>query len=407
MQIFYYPQSLNRISGSENSDSHKLTFCVDMADDRDFFAYAPAAIKVVKTYQLYQSVGANSVWFTTLEKVVTPTFNDYVTFRMAHGNDADLRALGVVEGKVFQQGEKFYKMGMKGTTAAHIHFEMGRGTLTGTGWKQMSNGNWTITTTGGGVHSFAGMFLRKGTQVFRFNQSGYPQDSYAWVMEPTIVQANMIPIADTAVKINAGAQINFRQYATISSTSAVYGLVPTDVEIKVLAKSSENFDNYMWLKIEISGVIGYMAVFENLMSIYNIGTPNLSLVITNVLQTFVEFTWSADRICDALEVKINDGNWVNPIDLKEWNMKKVDGLLADTGYLITFRAKAKDSQRWGEASINVTTAPMNEVDILKEKVHLLELKNADIISKSENDLSLLKASIEEFKPINETLYTKG
>lgn len=182
MQKCFYPMMANRISGSEVYITHKGTKCLDMATNGDPYAYAFADIKVVKIDR-----ACNTVWFTSLDQVEAVTFTDIITVRMAHMNDYDFNNLGIAIGKVFKQGERCYRMGMKGTTATHIHNEWGRGKIKGAGWYKLPNGNWTIDTTGGSVHMWDTTFLKKGTPIYRFNDGMSPQDKYNWIYIPTLV----------------------------------------------------------------------------------------------------------------------------------------------------------------------------------------------------------------------------
>ena len=185
----------NRVTGSEQTPSHKGTKCLDFASDVDGWATAHADCRVVKIDRL-----ANSVWFTTLDYVDTPNGLHVITHRMAHMNDSDYNNLGMKLGKVFKQGEKFYRQGCKGATATHIHCEFGFGQLMGQGWHRLANGNWTIDCTGGSVHVWEAVYLKEGTHINKFNDGLSPQDSYEWQFEPqTTYQTHIQNVGDSPI----------------------------------------------------------------------------------------------------------------------------------------------------------------------------------------------------------------
>jgi hypothetical protein len=112
-QISYFPMAAVVVTGSEASASHVGTFNLDLSYGADQWVYAPFDCRVAHIYHS-TTINANTTWFESLAPVQTPKFTDYVTFTVAHMYDADFAAMGLVEGKIFKQGERCYKAGNQG-----------------------------------------------------------------------------------------------------------------------------------------------------------------------------------------------------------------------------------------------------------------------------------------------------
>lgn len=268
MQIFYYPMKMVQITGSEQAPSHIGTYNVDMAYRADGWIYAPADgfISAVDLQLYVPGVSSNVVYFETDNPVITPTFTDIVTMRMAHGNDVDLKTLGVVKGKHYKQGERIYRQGVKGTTSAHVHLSTGRGKFKAPGVIKIGTGSAnSILTTGGRTHSYDTFFLRKGTPVYKWN-NGWPQDSYVWKTEPEL---NMATMADTTnlVVNTKDTVVKVRLFPTTNVLSKQLTTLPLNTTTPILAKSTNIVDGYTWLKVSVGGVIGYSAYIPTAMTL--------------------------------------------------------------------------------------------------------------------------------------------
>ncbi len=116
------------------SYSHTGSWALDLGGrdlDKDW-AYAPCDVVVKRIYGEY-----NAVWFETLEKVLCADGKERkLIFMLLHIDDEDRDALGIVAGKVFRYGEKFYREGSAGAIGNHIHLEVGEAPFTGTGWSK-------------------------------------------------------------------------------------------------------------------------------------------------------------------------------------------------------------------------------------------------------------------------------
>ena len=123
-----------------NTYSHAGGYALDLggADGGADWLYAPCDMVVRRVYGSY-----NAVWFESLEEV--EGVGGTVILLCLHMNNADREALGIRVGKVFKAGEKCYREGMSGNvTGTHVHLEIGKGPMRGTGWKQNAQGVWVI-----------------------------------------------------------------------------------------------------------------------------------------------------------------------------------------------------------------------------------------------------------------------
>lgn len=120
--------------------SHAGGYALDLggADGGADWLYAPCDMVVRRVYGSY-----NAVWFESLEEI--DGVGGTVIMMCLHMNNADKEALGIKIGKVFKAGEKCYREGMNGNvTGTHVHLEIGKGPMRGTGWTQNKQGVWVI-----------------------------------------------------------------------------------------------------------------------------------------------------------------------------------------------------------------------------------------------------------------------
>jgi len=116
------------------SYSHTGSYALDFGgrDTGEDWAYAPCDVVVKRIYGEY-----NAVWFETLEKVLCADGTARkLVFMLLHINDSDLKTLGIAVGKIFRQGEKFYREGSAGAIGSHIHMEVGQAPFYPTGWQK-------------------------------------------------------------------------------------------------------------------------------------------------------------------------------------------------------------------------------------------------------------------------------
>ncbi len=116
------------------SYSHTGSYALDLGgkDLGQDWAYAPCDVEVKRIYGEY-----NAVWFETVEKVKCADGQERkLVFMLLHINDGDMKALGMEVGKIYRQGERFYREGSAGAVGNHIHVEVGEGPFYPTGWQK-------------------------------------------------------------------------------------------------------------------------------------------------------------------------------------------------------------------------------------------------------------------------------
>lgn len=122
------------------------------------YFYCPCDEMIVRKIYGVGLRSTNSLWLESTSKVITPTFNDYVTIQIAHPNDNEFQNIYV--GKKYQRYDKIFREGNDGfATGNHFHISVGRGKMLGTGWQKNTYGAWVIKTTLGGVRPEEAFFI--------------------------------------------------------------------------------------------------------------------------------------------------------------------------------------------------------------------------------------------------------
>lgn len=193
MAKMYFPMDTLRVTQGygvayggvkANTYSHAGGYALDLggADGGADWLYAPCDMVVRRTYGSY-----NAVWFESLEPI--DGVGSTVVMLCLHMNNADKEALGIKMGKVFKAGEKCYREGMSGkVTGTHVHLEIGKGPMKGTGWKENAQGVWVINEPLVPSEVFV---LKEGTKVL--NDGGYKwtwagEDIKPLSAEPVVMQ---------------------------------------------------------------------------------------------------------------------------------------------------------------------------------------------------------------------------
>lgn len=110
--------------------------------------YCPCdEMKVVRIVGVGNNL-TNGIWLTSTKKVVFADLSeDYVTILVYHPNDDDLKKIKL--GQKFKRFDYMFREGNDGASGYHIHFSVGKGTMTGNGCVANSNGKYVLTTTDG------------------------------------------------------------------------------------------------------------------------------------------------------------------------------------------------------------------------------------------------------------------
>ncbi|MBQ7385535.1 MAG: RICIN domain-containing protein [Ruminococcus sp.] len=154
--------TLNVTQGVGGSYSHAGTLAIDIAgkDGGIESAYAPFTGTIRQIYKGYH------VWLESSNPVIWADGTiDYMTILVVHDNDTS----DLYKGKVIKQGERFFEEGTAGRADGnHIHLEVSKGKMTGSGWHENQYGTWTVNNP---VNPFDALFLSDTTIVK--NTKGY------------------------------------------------------------------------------------------------------------------------------------------------------------------------------------------------------------------------------------------
>lgn len=227
MKTMYFPMDVLRVTQGygvayggvkANTYSHAGGYALDLggADTGADWLYAPCDMVVRRVYGVY-----NAVWFESLEPL--ESVGTTVIMLCLHMNNADRDALGIKVGKVFKKGEKCYREGMSGNvTGTHVHLELGKGPMTGTGWKQNAQGVWCINNPLVPSEHFV-----LGADVRVMNTGGY-----AWKKEAAVLSDKPVRMQCTA---SAGDQkVIGAAMEELGIAYTVNGLVmSTDIAVSV------------------------------------------------------------------------------------------------------------------------------------------------------------------------------
>lgn len=215
-----------------NTYSHAGGYALDLggADGGADWLYAPCDMVVRRIYGSY-----NAVWFESLEDI--EGVGGTVIMLCLHMNNADREALGMRVGKVFKRGEKCYREGMSGkVTGTHVHLELGRGPMTGTGWAVNAQGVWVINRP-----LVPSEVFTLGTDVKVVNTGGY-----AWKREQTTAQ----PLSDQPVYMITDKPVSRGDQLLLLTFAEALGIgfkvpqeVPVDELRQALAEAETRAEN--------------------------------------------------------------------------------------------------------------------------------------------------------------------
>lgn len=208
--------------GVGGSYSHAGTLAIDIAgkDGGIESAYAPFTGTITKIYKSYH------VWLQSSNPVIWADGTiDYMTVMLVHDNDTS----DLYVGKKINQGERFFEEGTAGNaTGNHIHLEVAKGKMSGSGWYENSYGTWTITNA---VHPASALFISPTTVV----KKGY---GYNWkTVDPSAVN----PFHDKTPE-NLGD--NF--FATIQNTGSSMFVVNNNQNVEIENGIDMQSGTFVW-----------------------------------------------------------------------------------------------------------------------------------------------------------------
>ncbi len=163
MKILNITQSYSGSGHKAHSEGNPKDYPIDdngASTLKKSYFCCPCDEMVVKRIFGLGTSSSNALWLESTSKVVTPTFNDYVTIKVTHPNDKDFENIYV--GKKYHRGEQIILEGDDGNaTGYHLHISVGRGKMVGSGYIKNSKGAWVIRSTEGGVKPEDAFYIDK------------------------------------------------------------------------------------------------------------------------------------------------------------------------------------------------------------------------------------------------------
>ncbi len=244
--------TLNITQGINGGFSHMGTLAIDNAgkDSGIESAYAPFTGTIKKIYNEYQ------VWLESSNPVVWADGTiDYMTILVVHDNDTS----DLYVGKPIKQGERFFEEGTAGyATGNHIHLEVAKGKMSGSGWYKNSYGIWTITNA---VNPFDALFLSDTTNV----KNDY---GYNWRY---LSQSAINPFHDKTV-----ANLGNDFYAHINNISSSMYVVNNNQNVEIADAFNVNGMSHYWhfTRQSDGSYIIYSVVDGNALDVSGAGTTS-------------------------------------------------------------------------------------------------------------------------------------
>lgn len=230
-QYFIYPFKVMGISQTYNgsfshrkySTGNRKDYPIDEAgaDTGRDWMYAPADMVVKKIYGRGDAGRPNTVWLQTQKKVITPSGIFYVTGRVTHMSDSDIRNLKV--GDRFKAREKMFREGTDGgATGNHIHMAWGIGKYRAPGWSANSNGAYVLTTTGSN---------KKPENIF------FVDREFTTIKSSGGLKFRNKPTPKTRYVNTPGSRLNVRK--TYRANSEIVGKLEDNAKVIVYAKRNK------------------------------------------------------------------------------------------------------------------------------------------------------------------------
>lgn len=152
MKYFYFPMETMNVSQNYNGKTSHYDHChnttpkdypIDICgvDSGQSACFAPVDMKITAIRGVGSGV-TNTVWLESVEKVVTPTFTDYVFMTLTHWNDKDSKMKNRKVGDIIKKGQIICFEGTDGASGNHLHLVCGRGKSNN--WVKNTKGKWVI-----------------------------------------------------------------------------------------------------------------------------------------------------------------------------------------------------------------------------------------------------------------------
>lgn len=136
---------LGSYSHNNNYNGYPKDYPIDEAcqDEKRSYIYCPCDEMIIKRIYGVNEKGTNTIWLESKNKVITPTFEDYITMLIMHPNDDTL--VNLKEGQSFYRKEAICLEGNDGNaTGYHFHISISKGKFIYPGWQKNTLGAWVI-----------------------------------------------------------------------------------------------------------------------------------------------------------------------------------------------------------------------------------------------------------------------
>lgn len=143
METMRITQNYNdKTSHYNHSHGYPFDYPIDVAgiDNGQSAYFSPVDMKVVAIRGVGNS-STNTIWLRTVDKVITPTFTDYVWLTLTHWNDSSITAKMKV-GQIIKKNHIIAYEGTDGTRSNHLHLVCGRGNCST--WIKNNLGSWVM-----------------------------------------------------------------------------------------------------------------------------------------------------------------------------------------------------------------------------------------------------------------------
>ena len=234
--------------------SHVGSYALDLGGNdkaTQDWAYAPCDVVVKRVYGDY-----HAVWFETLEPVLCADGQvRSLVFLLIHINTVDLKELDIKVGKVFKQGERFYREGVAGkATGNHIHVEVGEAPYKPTGWFKSNYRD------------------NAGAYVWVINNQLKPHDIFMLGDDVKVLGDGGYNWRKEPVEDSKWESVEGKQYRVIAKNCEFFneadvntpvGYLPYETVYEITRKSVVKIGGYDWVKIKMVDGEYYAVILSN------------------------------------------------------------------------------------------------------------------------------------------------
>lgn len=351
MQNVIFPMKTMRITQgyglevdgvASSTYSHTGSYALDLGgtDTSAEYLYAPCDVTVMRHYR---GTGYNAVWYQSNNEVMCA---DGVTrkliFLLLHANDNVIAELGITVGKVFKQGEPFYKEGTGGGVATHAHLEVGLVPFTGTGWFKSSY----IDDRGNNVWIINNKLIP--SNIFFLDSTHIIKDNYGYNWKYLAEDYEILSY--TGIRILTSTNANVQYFNTPNADDVAGNNLPTGSEYKAIGRTTKP-DKYgfTYVKFIINDKEYWMAYLTDRVELFSM-TTNIFENGIDVSDVQGEIDWAAVKkagisfnINKIVGTNANYQIYVSQYWENNYNACKQNGIKIG-GYLYTYAFNEKEAE---------------------------------------------------------------